>query len=83
MLIDRAKLAGVLDEVLEATDNRQAHLQFLLSLTKIVICHRGFNVLHHASENLLSGLIRHLLSSHPQLKKILNSRTTPFGRADR
>lgn len=28
MLIDRAKLAGVLDEVLEATDNRQAHLQF-------------------------------------------------------
>ena len=30
MLIDRAKNAGVLHEVLEATDNRQAHSQFLL-----------------------------------------------------
>jgi hypothetical protein len=83
MLIDRAKLAGVLDEVLEATDNRQVHLQFLLPPTSILICHRGFNVLHHASENLLSSVIRHLLSSYPQLKKILNSRTTPLGRVDR
>lgn len=30
MLMDRAKNIGVLDEVLEATDNRQAPICFLL-----------------------------------------------------
>ena len=48
-----------------------------------MIYHRGFNVLHHAAEHLLPTVIRHLLSSQPQLKKVLNDRTTPLGRVDR
>jgi hypothetical protein len=88
MLIDRAKNAGVLNVVLEAKDNRCLHVHFSSSLpisttSNIVLWHRGYNILHHAAENLLSSVIRHLLSSYPQLTRIVNSRTTPLGRTDR
>lgn len=89
MLIDRAKNAGALNEVLEASDNRQAHWQrshfTCFVCFTFVTYHRGYNVLHHAAEHLLAHVIRHLLSSQPQLQnpRFLNSRTTPLGKADR
>lgn len=93
MLMDRAQSIGVLNDILEATDNRQAHLQifplgapthFSFSFNYFLkIRHRGYNILHHAAENLLPRVIRHLLSSQPQLARILNFRTTPLGRAGR
>jgi hypothetical protein len=57
MLMDRAKNVGVLDEVLEATDNRQAPIRFsLMKFCRISLDHKYNNYV--AAEVTMSCIMR-------------------------